>query len=143
MANFIFTPYRNVVMGSGTYAVPDYDTDTISVFFVDATDDVPVVTDTYVNPDIASAGQVPAFASAPAIGTVTIGTVAAGVVDAADTLFSALSGDQSEWIVMFKDTATDTTSPLLLAWDTATGLPLTPNGGDVTIAWHASGIVQF
>lgn len=143
MANFIFTPYRNVVFGSGTYAVPDWDTDTISVFFVDAADDVPAAADTYVNPGIASAGQVPAFASAPAIGTVTIGSVGAGVVDAADTVFSSLSGDQSEWIVMFKDTGTDTTSPLLCAWDTATGLPLTPNGGDVTIAWNASGIISF
>ena len=143
MANFIFTDYRNVVMGSGTYTVPDWDTDSIGVFFVDAADDVPTIADTYVNPGIASGGQVPAFASAPNIGTVTIGSVADGVVDAADTVFTALSGDQSEWIVMFKDTGTDTTSPLLCAWDTATGLPLTPNGGDVTIAWHTSGIIQF
>jgi hypothetical protein len=34
-------------------------------------------------------------------------------------------------------------SPFLAAWDTATGLPLTPNGGDVTVAWNASGIWRF
>jgi hypothetical protein len=24
-----------------------------------------------------------------------------------------------------------------------TGLPVTPNGGDITISWHASGIFQL
>lgn len=27
--------------------------------------------------------------------------------------------------------------------DTATGLPLTPSGGDVTAAWHTSGIYGY
>lgn len=57
-----------------------------------------------------------------------------GVCDANDITFTATSGDQCEGIVVFKDTGTATTSPLLLWWDTASGLPVTL-GGDVTVTW--------
>ena len=144
MANALFTAYRNVVLGSGTYAVPDLNTDALSAFFVDHADDTPVPgTDVYVNPGIAGAAQEPAFASAPSLTTPTIGVVAAGVFDADDPVFTALTGDQVESLVLFKDTGTDTTSPLLAYWDTATGLPLTPNGGNVTVVWAAGGIITF
>lgn len=63
-----------------------------------------------------------------------IDAAADGVVDANDITFTATSGDQCEGIVVFKDTGTTTTSPLLFWWDTASGLPVTL-GGDVTVAW--------
>ena len=142
MANALFTAYRNAVLGSGT-ATADLDTDTIKAMFVDHADDTPAVaTDDFIN-DIASAARVPAIASCPSLGSRTIGTVAAGVFDAADTVFSALSGDASESLILFKDTGTESTSTLIAFWDTATGLPLTPNGGDVTVTWNASGIIIF
>ena len=59
----------------------------------------------------------------------------AGVADAADTTFTSVSGDTVEAIVLYKDTGDAATSPLIAYIDTATGLPLTPNGGDVTITW--------
>jgi starvation-inducible outer membrane lipoprotein len=65
---------------------------------------------------------------------------AAGAFDAADVTFSAVSGSQVTQVVLFKATGTETTSPLIVYWDTMTGLPVTPNGGDITIAWDASGI---
>ena len=57
-----------------------------------------------------------------------------GVCDANDITFTATSGDQCEGIVVYKDTGTTTTSPLLFWWDTASGLPVTL-GGDVTVSW--------
>ena len=63
-----------------------------------------------------------------------IDAAADGIVDANDVTFTATSGDQCEGIVVFKDTGTTTTSPLLFWWDTASGLPVTL-GGDVTVAW--------
>jgi hypothetical protein len=63
-----------------------------------------------------------------------IDAAADGVLDANDVTFTATSGDQCEGIVVFRDTATTTTSPLLFWWDTASGLPVTL-GGDVTITW--------
>jgi hypothetical protein len=56
------------------------------------------------------------------------------ILDANDVTFTATSGDQCEGIVVFQDTGTPTTSPLLFWWDTASGLPVTL-GGDVTVAW--------
>lgn len=142
MANFFFDSYRNNILGAATFAFIDLDTDTIRAMFVDHADDTPGVTDDAIN-DIASAARVPALASCPALGTKTIGTVAVGVFDAADTVFSALSGDQSESLILLKDSGTESTSPLICRWDTATGLPLTPNGADVTVVWAAGGIITL
>ncbi len=62
-------------------------------------------------------------------------SAAAGVADAADVTFTAVSGATVEAIVLYKDTGVAGTSPLIAYIDTATGLPLTPNGGDVTVQW--------
>lgn len=67
----------------------------------------------------------------------TLGTKTAtnGVADAADSTFTAVSGATVEALVIYKDTGSAATSPLLAYIDTATGLPVTPNGGDITIVW--------
>lgn len=62
-------------------------------------------------------------------------TTTAGVADAADVTFSAVSGAAAGAVVIYKDTGTDTASQLIAYIDTATGLPVTPNGGDITISW--------
>jgi hypothetical protein len=140
VANFAFDAYKNNMLGAGTRI--DLDTDTIKAMFIDHADDTPVVADDFID-DILSASRVPAIASAPALGTKTIGTVAVGVFDAADTVFTALTGDASESLILFKDTGTESTSALVCRWDTATGLPLTPNGADVTVVWAAGGILTI
>lgn len=58
-----------------------------------------------------------------------------GILDAADGVFSAVTGDPSEALIIYKDTGTEATSRLLLYIDTATGLPVTPNGGNINVAW--------
>jgi hypothetical protein len=139
MANFVTNSFRNMELGTGTRV--DLDADTIKGMFVDQADDTPVVGDDFID-DILSAGRVPAIGSCPTLGTKTIGSVGVGVFDAADTVFSALTGDASEWLILFKDTGAEGTSDVICAWDTATGLPLTPNGADVTVVWAAGGILQ-
>jgi hypothetical protein len=62
-------------------------------------------------------------------------TATAGVADAADVTFTAVSGVQSEALVLYKHTGTDGTSQLIAYIDTATGLPVLPNGGDITVQW--------
>lgn len=139
MANALFSEYRNLVLSAGL----NLDTLTIKAMFVDHLDDTPVpATDDFID-DILSAARVPAIASCPALASKTTGTVATGVFDAADTVFTALSGDQSESLILFEDSGAEATSDLLAFWDTATGLPLTPNGGDVTVQWNASGIFRY
>jgi hypothetical protein len=139
MANALFASYRNLVLGAGL----NLSSLTIKAMFVDHADDTPVAaTDDFIN-DIASAARVPAIASCPTLGTKTAGTVATGVFDAADTTFTALTGDASESLILFEDSGVEGTSDLIAFWDTATGLPLTPNGGDVVVTWNASGIFTF
>ena len=58
-----------------------------------------------------------------------------GACDANDVTFSAVSGSSSEALIIYKDTGNAATSPLLVYIDTATGLPITPNGGDIVVTW--------
>ena len=58
-----------------------------------------------------------------------------GAADANDVTFTSVTGASIEAIVLYKDTGTDSTSPLIAFIDTATGLPITPNGGDIIVTW--------
>lgn len=63
-------------------------------------------------------------------------SVTAGVFDAADVTFTAVTnGSTVKAVVIWKDTGTPSTSPLLVYIDTITGFPLATNGGDITITW--------
>lgn len=83
-------------------------------------------------------------ASAGVIGTpqtLANKTYTGGVLDADNVVFSAVSGASVEAIIIYIDTGTPATSRLVAYIDTGvTGLPVTPNGGDINIAWNASGI---
>lgn len=71
-------------------------------------------------------------------------TNADGLLDAADATFTAVTGDVSEALVIAKNTGTESTSWLILFLDTSvTGLPVTPNGGNITVTFNASGIIQL
>lgn len=67
-------------------------------------------------------------------------TFAAGVADANDVTFSAVpSSNTVEAFVVYKDSGDAASSSLIAYFDTSTGLPVTTNGGDITIAWDNSG----
>jgi len=69
-------------------------------------------------------------------------TVTNGVFDAADVTFTGLTGDSVEAYIIYKNVSGVPGSSSLIAYfDTATsGLPFTPNGGNLTIQFNASGI---
>ena len=79
-------------------------------------------------------GGAQARAGAPAL---TLLDPVAGVCDANDITFSAVpAGGALEYIVIFRDDGVaDASSPLIALIDTATGLPVTPGGGNITVAW--------
>jgi len=63
-------------------------------------------------------------------------TVTTGIFDAADPTYTAVTaGAACESLVIYKDTGSAATSNLIAYIDTATGLPVTPNGGDITVAF--------
>ncbi|WP_100504110.1 hypothetical protein [Mycobacteroides abscessus] len=68
-------------------------------------------------------------------GNLTGKSATLGVADAADVTFSAVSGATAEAIVIYKDTGSAASSRLIAYIDTATGLPVTPNGGDISVAF--------
>lgn len=67
--------------------------------------------------------------------TIASPTVTQGVADANDVTYTSVSGASIEGIIIYKDTGTASTSRLIAYIDSATGLPLTPNGGDITVQW--------
>ena len=69
-------------------------------------------------------------------------TLTNGTVDGGDVTFTAVSGNSVEALVLYRKNAGANTTWRLIAYiDTSvTGLPVTPNGGDITITWNASGI---
>lgn len=84
------------------------------------------------------ATQVPAAAKVKAFSPLTSPTITNGVFDSADFTWSAVTGDQSEEIILWNDTTTPDT--LIANYDTGmTGMPVTPNGGDINVTVHTSG----
>lgn len=69
-------------------------------------------------------------------------TFTAGVFDGADISHTAVSGSSVEALVIYRKNAGANTTWRLVAYiDTGvTGLPVTPNGGDINTTWNASGI---
>ena len=65
-----------------------------------------------------------------------------GIFDGADVTWTSVSGAQCEAIVIYRQNAGANTTWRLVAYiDTSvTGLPVTPNGGNITVAWNATGI---
>lgn len=59
-----------------------------------------------------------------------------GVLDADNPTFTAVAaGDTVGSIVLYKDTGVAGTSRLIMCIDTAAGLPVLTNGGDITVQW--------
>ena len=76
--------------------------------------------------------------------TINATTVTNGLFDGDNVTYTAVSGNSVEALVIYIDTGTAGTSRLVPCIDTSvTGLPVTPNGGDITITWNASGIFQL
>ena len=65
-----------------------------------------------------------------------------GTFDGTDLTYTSVTGATVEALVLYrKNGGANTTWPLIAYIDTSvTGLPVTPNGGNITITWNASGI---
>lgn len=142
MANSFYNAWLNGILGAHATRVV-LSSDTIKMFLGDsgAAAGAPDATNDDFYDDTSSG----LIGAAYTLANKTIGTVAAGVfdntVDPAPA-FTAVSGATVEYLCFFKDTGTPSTSNLICYFDTATGLPLTPNGGDVNVTFNASGIFK-
>lgn len=67
-----------------------------------------------------------------------------GIFDADDAVLSSVTGDACEIVLLYKDTGSSATSPIIAIIDSfSSGMPVTPNGGSITLSWAASGIFQL
>jgi hypothetical protein len=142
MANKLYPKYKQALLGAGVNLVAG----TVKAQLVD--------TGAYTYSDAHSfLSDIPSAARFGNAATLANKTVANGVVngvdvvlfDADDALFTSVPAgtgttDKEEAIVLFLDTGTPATSQLIYFIDTATGLPVTPNGGNIVVAWNTAGI---
>jgi len=131
MSNALYNTFKEGLLDK----LFDLNTDTIKASLVDAADyTFSAAHDEYSGGarDVALAAIV---AESAALGTPTI---ASGVFDTADFTWSTVSGDVSEDIILWDDTLTN--DRLIAFYDTGiTGMPVTPNGGNINVTVNASG----
>lgn len=131
MANAIYPKYKESIISGG--ANVNLSSGTVKVALVDTG------TYTYSASDQYYSSVSSAVVGTPA--TLASKTVASGTFDAADITFSSVSGSSVEALVIYVDSGSAATSPLVAYIDTSvSGLPVTPNGADISVTWNASGI---
>ena len=125
MANALYDKGREDYLGADN----DWDADDIRLIFIDEADDtIDLAVDDFLD-DRAAPSRVAVS------GSFAGKTKVAGVADANDVTVNTVTGDVFESIDIYAHTGTDSTSSLLANIDTATGLPCTPGGGNITVAW--------
>jgi hypothetical protein len=131
MANAIYPKYKEVILGAATNT--NLLNGTVKVALVDTG------TYTYNAADQFLTSLTGVVGTAQTIGATK--SVTNGVFDGADVTYTAVTGNSVEALVIYVDTGTADTSPLVAYIDTGvTGLPVTPNGGNISITWSVSGI---
>lgn len=129
MANALYPKFKEALLNK----IHDMNSDTIKACLVDSG----AYTYNVAHDELAdvAAGVV---ATSGALGSPTITD---GVFDTADFSWTAVSGAQCEAIVLYNDTtASAPTDGLILFMDTGiTGMPITPNGGNINVTVNGSG----
>src|SRR3972149_3900143 len=127
MANLLYDTARKSFLAGEL----DWDADAIKVPLLDTSNYVYSSAHDFFN-DITVGGQT--ATSGAFVGK----TTTAGTADASDVTLSAVSGSVSENLIIWEDDASASGSDRPMARvEPATGLPVTPNGGDITITWDS------
>jgi hypothetical protein len=130
MANALYPLYKQALLNKEH----DMNTDSIKAILGDSADYTYNAAHDFLD-DILAAARVATS------GALTSPTIVNGVFDTADFTWTAVTGDVSEFIALFNDTpATEATKGLVCFYDTGmTGMPVTPNGGNINVTVHTSG----
>lgn len=124
MANALYAKAREKFLNGDI----DWDSDDIKV----AACSVGYVRDLAVDEfiDDISGGDVVATSS-----NLTGKTKTNGIADADNITYPTVSGSAITQLVIYKDTGTPSTSPLIGNIDSASNLPKTPDGTDIDVVW--------
>ena len=132
MANALYDTFKEGILGNTAF---DLDTDSIVAYLIDSAD---YTFSAAHDEATGGARDVPAVAIVATLTPLTSPTVVNGLFDTADFTWSSVSGDVSEAIILADDTLTN--DRLIAFYDTSiTGMPVTPNGGDINVTVNASG----
>ena len=137
MATIVHTDWLNGMLGAPTHSVIDFNTDNIDASLLDQTDSGTITASTVDYDEVDTATVV-------ATGDLTVTGITGGVVSASAITFTSVTGDAADYLTVWKNSGTPATSPLAITWDSATtGLPVTPNGGDITATWGSNTLVTL
>jgi len=129
MANALYDLGRNGFLTG----LADWDTDDIRIALVKAGYTQNLATDNFISTPAANIGAPSASWRSAAIAGAS---GAAGVANHTARTMTAVLSDASNAatrVLYYKYNAADASALLLVYIDTATGLPVTPNGGDITV----------
>lgn len=126
MASALYPSFKELLLGGDI----DLAADDIRAIIVDTADYTYSSAHNFLD-DVAAGARV---ATSSALGSKTITN---GVFDAADVTYNTVTGDSVEAIVLYKHTGNEATASLIAYID---GISVTPNGGNITVSWNASGI---
>jgi hypothetical protein len=140
MATVVHTNWLQLMLGAAgvTGTLPDFDGDNIDASLLDETDSGTITAATVDYDEVDAADVV-------ATGDVSVASISGGVVTLSGAVtFTAVTGDAADYLTVFKNSGTPASSPLIITWDSAsTGLPVTPNGGDITATWGSNILVTL
>jgi hypothetical protein len=137
MATVKHTNWLNLMLGGGNHTLPDFNTDNIDASLLDETDAALTASDEDYD-DVDTATVV-------STADVAVSSIGSGAVTLSGAVtFTAVTGDAADWLTVWKNSGTPSTSPLAISWDSAsTGLPVTPNGGNIVATWGSNILVTL
>ncbi len=142
MANATYDGWKLEMLGDAGgpgHGTTDFEADNFRMILLDAADHTTNTAADFDHADLTGAGIVATSANLTG-GAVTI-TTGTATVDFADFTWSAVTGDVSEEVVFYEWSGVSGTSLLIINFDTfSSGMPVTPNGGDINVTINASGV---
>jgi hypothetical protein len=124
MADLLYPKFKEALLTAGL----DLEADTIKAVLIDTADYTYSAAHDFLD-------DVPAAARVGTAQTLGSKTITNGVFDAGDITFPTVAGDVCEAILIYKDSGVEGTSNLIALIDSYTGLPVTPNGGNIGVTW--------
>ena len=134
MANAVYPLFKTSLLSADTNVALTFNTSTDGPYCA-------LMSSTYA---YSAAHQFMSSLSSP-VGTdqrITSPTVTTGTFSGANLTYTSVSGNQITQFAIYRmNNGANTTWRLVVFFDTSvTGLPLTPNGGNITVTWNGSGI---
>lgn len=131
MATVVHTEWLTSMLGGATHSFIDLNSDNIDASLLDQTDSGTINAASVDYDEVDGATVV-------ATTDITV-TVSGATASCTGFTFSAVTGDAADYLTAWKNSGSAATSPLIITWDSATtGLPVTPNGGDIVVTFSGN-----